>query len=409
MKYIALTFKNIKKFIIGHPVFFIFLMFVQIVCFVEVLISSGMAYNINYKEQEIKMQYFNMSLLEENAEIYSEGAIKKDDGKRQWRYFHYDPVTNESELVDKAVFPGSITVKEFKPLLEKLLNDLHDYHICQVNIRFKLGQEIDCDNDYLGDYYSFHPDYYTPQDSDESELLENYLDSSEKVVFAPLYTKGGQPDPITNFKLGESAVLGGNEYKCIGNLSSYIIPYNALSDDFAVDVISLKFDEPLSSNDINNVINTSRKYFNIDLSQSEIPDPIDPEEIQFGQMLFIISAVVMVIVLLAIAKLYSFILSQRKNNLMIMRLCGCTRGKVHVVYMLEIFLTMSLSTVIGTLIFKYFILKPVAQMYPSFNEFFIEPVYWAIIAGYMTIAVIILAFSVIPSTKVNITEMKRKA
>ena len=125
-------------------------------------------------------------------------------------------------------------------------------------------------------------------------------------------------------------------------------------------------------------------------------------------MLFVLSAVVMVIVLLAIAKLYSFILSERKNNLVIMRLCGCTRQKVHVVYMLEIFLTMALTTALGVLIFRYWLFEPIADMYPSFREFFTPPVYGCIIGAYTVVAFIILAVSVIPSTRVSITEMRRK-
>ena len=52
MKYLVLTFKNIKKFILFHPVMFIFLIFAQIVCCMAVFISCGMAYNMNYIETD---------------------------------------------------------------------------------------------------------------------------------------------------------------------------------------------------------------------------------------------------------------------------------------------------------------------------------------------------------------------
>ena len=120
-------------------------------------------------------------------------------------------------------------------------------------------------------------------------------------------------------------------------------------------------------------------------------------------MLFVVSAIVMVIVVLAIAKLYSFVLSQRKNNLMILRLCGCTRAKTHIVYMLEICLSMILSTMLGYVIFSQFILEPVTEMYPSFEEFFAEPsVNLYIVLGYLMTALVILTVTVIPSTIVSI-------
>ena len=46
MKYIALTFKNIKEFVVHHPVMFTLFIMVQVICCVAVFITSGMANNM---------------------------------------------------------------------------------------------------------------------------------------------------------------------------------------------------------------------------------------------------------------------------------------------------------------------------------------------------------------------------
>ena len=71
---------------------------------------------------------------------------------------------------------------------------------------------------------------------------------------------------------------------------------------------------------------------------------------------------------------------------------------------------MILSTMLGYVIFSQFILEPVTEMYPSFEEFFAEPsVNLYIVLGYLMTALVILTVTVIPSTIVSIKEMKRKA
>ena len=407
MKYLVLTFQNIRKFITRHPFLFVFLLAVQIICFIEVLVCSGMAYNLNYVEKKAMYQEFRLGILDESYESYGEGFVKVD-GKLKMRYFLLNKETREKEAVNKAVFPGTIPAKEAKPMFEALLNDLEVFQIKYASLGSKLGVEVDGNSDYLGDYYSYYPKYYALREDGRNAFV-NYVDSAEHVIFAPVYSKTRDGYPFSPFELGKTSVLNGVEFTCIGEYPYYYIPYYAVPDDFAVYNINLGFENPLTSADIDQIMQIVKKHFpQFNEKKSTIPDPIDPDEIQYTQMLFILSAVVMMIVLLAIAKLYSFILSERKNNLVIMRLCGCTRPKVHIVYMLEIFLTMTLSTAAGVLIFRHWLFEPIAGMYPSFREFFTTPVYWSIIGAYAVVAFIILAVSVIPSTKVSITEMRRK-
>ena len=76
--------------------------------------------------------------------------------------------------------------------------------------------------------------------------------------------------------------------------------------------------------------------------------------------------------------------------------------------MLEILITMLFSLAAGYLIFRYLLFGVIVWMYPSFEEFYTEPVYCYVIAAYFTVSMLITAFAVIPSTKASITETRRK-
>ena len=76
MKYIALTFKNIKKFIIHHPVMFTLFVMVQIICCVAAFITCGMANNI-YAESKKADTYNSFNFIfETNADEESSTPLK---------------------------------------------------------------------------------------------------------------------------------------------------------------------------------------------------------------------------------------------------------------------------------------------------------------------------------------------
>ena len=75
--------------------------------------------------------------------------------------------------------------------------------------------------------------------------------------------------------------------------------------------------------------------------------------------------------------------------------------------MLEIFLTMIVTSAIGFVLFRFVFFKGIAELYPSFKDFYTDIVYIAVMAVYIVLAMIIMTFTVIPSTKASITDMKR--
>ena len=78
-------------------------------------------------------------------------------------------------------------------------------------------------------------------------------------------------------------------------------------------------------------------------------------------------------------------------------------------YMLEIFLMMAVTSVSGLMLFRYCFFKGIAEMYLSFKELYSDNVYLIVLFAYMILAMLIMALTVIPSTKASIADMKRNA
>jgi len=398
MKYIALTFKNIKKFIIHHPVMFTLFVMVQIICCVAAFITCGMANNM-YVENEKVTEYstfaFNFFLNEKELHELFRNSYIDENGNEYFLPKGEKDTGDVSKRIYEAYREGVIPMSKMRGKLEEFVSLVENkYTLHSINLlvypnnkAYGMGEE----------YFATH----MPNLSyDISDLDKMYIDSNEKIIVAPITDYG--------YQLGETYEMNGYEYKCVAERKGIsFIPYNALDDNFVVFLAYFSFEDKLTQHDIDTLNPIFESAFDGHINASFPPEPYDPVEIQLNQMVYVISLVVMVIILLAIAKFYNYVLSDRKNTLTILRLCGCTRGKVHIIYMLEIFLTMITTSAIGLVLFRFVFFKGIAELYPSFKDFYTDIIYVAVMAVYIVLAMIIMAFTVIPSTKASITDMKR--
>ena len=402
MKYILLTFKNIKKFICYHPILFSFLFIVQIVCCIAVFISCGMVYNMNYIEEErLEDQTFGFC-LEDDEDLYSEVTIREDEKIVEEYYQTYDPITREEIKKQTIEHPKCISMKEARPLIEEFFQRIEKFKPTGGEIRFYQNRQTTIGVNSK-QFFSIYPEFPAGDDFETPYIV----DSDEHIFVAPVIHNGKHSE-MCPYDIGETYTIGGEEFRCAGNNTSfYYMPYKTVPDTCVIDCIYAYFDNNLYEEDIEEIAAIAQELFNYNPNQSARPDPIEPFKLQLSQMLFVISIVVMVIVVLTIAKFYHFVLDKRKDTLSVLRLCGCTRKKVHFIYMLEIFITMALSTAAGFAVFRLVLFDYIAGMYHSFDKFFSVPVVCVILEVYFLISIFILAVTVIPSTKASITEMSK--
>ena len=126
------------------------------------------------------------------------------------------------------------------------------------------------------------------------------------------------------------------------------------------------------------------------------PVPTPLMEKQFNNMIYVVSAIVMAVVLLNILRLYAFILSTRKKAIGVYTICGSTKLKVFLIYILEIIITMTVSFVIAVLLFHFALITPIDTLYPTFANIFGIKSYLLAFAVYMVIGLIFMTLNMIP-------------
>lgn len=390
MKSFAFVFKNIKTFFLHHPVMFFFLIAVQVICCIGVFIVCGMANNMYYTEP-----------AEDNGNLRF--IVFGFGEKKNVRLNHsYDSQTKE--LLDRYyIYKGEKTysidysdcpsVAEIRPKVDELAlflqQDLQHITLLMANDTATNLAILDSPYEILSTI------------SGDDPYANKTFQDSDKNVFC--YRGNIEYEP------GDSININGIEYNYVGiDGTGYYLPYKVLQDRFRVRAMHILLTEIPTEKRLNEINDELDRLFGIEnIRISRMPEPYDPLERQLNQMVYVISLVVMIIILLAIAKFYSYVLADRHQSLTVLRLCGSTQGRVQLIYMIEILLTMLVTSAIGFVIFRFVLLEPIASLYPSFEEFFTTDIYITILASYIILSLIIMAFTVIPSTKASIIDMKR--
>lgn len=395
MSWLTLTFKNIGKFIRFHPLMFFFLIFAQIVCCVAVFITVGMAYNMNYTAEELP-DYFCYSFTFETAQVgYNISSVKTDDGFQKFGDYYYkltvsDPETGESRPVSHYTLENAIPISQARELVGDFLVKIADSKPYSADLYTCVSREFDSVD--INPCYTFY--IPVPFLSGQDKNTFDWIASDEKVFTAPVFSPDGEDNPLCPYDIGGVYEIGGESFRCVGDNNYFCMPYLAAPDSFCVTSINVWFSEPQTRDQIQQITDTANSVFGSKVLLHEEPEPYDPGAVQLSQMLFVISIIVMLIVIFAISKYYGFIMSTRHNTLSVFRLCGCSRERVCTVYLFEIILTMTATTLAALLIFRFALCEPISQLYPAFTAFYHPPEYAAVTAGYMFIAVIIMFVTV---------------
>ena len=380
-----------------------FLFFSQIICCLTVFISSGLAYNMDYQEEKFETQEFCYIFEDKNNSILAKITEFDENGNSDIFYAksELDEITEQDKIY--TLEHKGIPVRKMDEDILRLLSDLSDYSILNVQFRAEYNRITDTRKIPFNEIVSFYPPLYA-----YSDINETAVKSRDKIMLTPLFDKNGDEMPNRFVHLGESVNFNGDDYTCIGDYDYPFIPYYAMNDDFIITGIWMSFNDRLNSSDISRIRGIFDNVFQQNTTETFAPESYDPIERQINQMVKIISLAVMVIVLLAISKLYIFILENRQMSLYVFRLCGCSQFKIHLIYMLEIIISMLLSSILAFLIFRFVLFEPIAEMYPSFVVFFTPKAYAVLLALYLLIGMIIMTVTVRYLTRSGIIEMTRK-
>lgn len=403
MRLLSVTFKNIKKFIQHKPFLFAFLVISQIVCVIVVFLVCGFVDNANRESKIIQegLNVFNVDVT--NAGNGLDGYIEgwSSDAGTTYTDSNGKIYTEEEAKANNMKYPDGYFsdvcyFKNFKSKMAEFIEILGDNYS-----GFTIFGQI---NDSLA-AQKFSSGGST-DNSDVSEEIKNFQKSNENILRiskSDCESEFGK-EPV----IGDKVKLGNKEYtiSIIDENVAYInIPYNTIPDDFIISYIWVYTVEPCTPKESAEISEKIKELF-----QTEYFDPPEPrvlDEVQNIQLAYGITAAVIIMIILNISRVYSYVLTYRKKPFAIMNICGASKRKIFLIYLVELMLTLIVTFGIALLIFHTLILQPIAVSYPNFLISMTSQTYLIIFGIYFVIAVLIMSLTISRFISKSAVEMER--
>jgi len=403
MRLLSVTFKNIKKFIQHKPFLFAFLVISQIVCVIVVFLVCGFVDNANRESKIIQegLNVFNVDVT--NAGNGLDGYIEgwSSDAGTTYTDSNGKIYTEEEAKANNMKYPDGYFsdvcyFKNFKSKMAEFIEILGDNYS-----GFTIFGQV---NDSLA-AQKFSSGGST-DNSDVSEEIKNFQKSNENILRiskSDCESEFGK-EPV----IGDKVKLGNKEYtiSIIDENVAYInIPYNTIPDDFIISYIWVYTVEPCTPKESAEISEKIKELF-----QTEYFDPPEPrvlDEVQNIQLAYGITAAVIIMIILNISRVYSYVLTYRKKPFAIMNICGASKRKIFLIYLVELMLTLIVTFGIALLIFHTLILQPIAVSYPNFLISMTSQTYLIIFGIYFVIAVLIMSLTISRFISKSAVEMER--
>lgn len=403
MRLLSITFKNIKKFIQHKPFLFAFLVISQIVCVIVVFLVCGFVDNANRESKIIQegLNVFNVDVT--NAGNGLDGYIEgwSSDAGTTYTDSNGKIYTEEEAKANNMKYPDGYFsdvcyFKNFKSKMAEFIEILGDNYS-----GFTIFGQV---NDSLA-AQKFSSGGST-DNSDVSEEIKNFQKSNENILRiskSDCESEFGK-EPV----IGDKVKLGNKEYtiSIIDENVAYInIPYNTIPDDFIISYIWVYTVEPCTPKEAAEISEKIKELF-----QTEYFDPPEPrvlDEVQNIQLAYGITAAVIIMIILNISRVYSYVLTYRKKPFAIMNICGASKRKIFLIYLVELMLTLIVTFGIALLIFHTLILQPIAVSYPNFLISMTLQTYLIIFGIYFVVAVLIMSLTISRFISKSAVEMER--
>lgn len=403
MRLLSVTFKNIKKFIQHKPFLFTFLVISQIVCVIVVFLVCGFVDNANRESKIIQegLNVFNVDVT--NAGNGLDGYIEgwSSDAGTTYTDSNGKIYTEEEAKANNMKYPDGYFsdvcyFKNFKSKMAEFIEILGDNYS-----GFTIFGQV---NDSLA-AQKFSSGGST-DNSDVSEEIKNFQKSNENILRiskSDCESEFGK-EPV----IGDKVKLGNKEYtiSIIDENVAYInIPYNTIPDDFIISYIWVYTVEPCTPKESAEISEKIKELF-----QTEYFDPPEPrvlDEVQNIQLAYGITAAVIIMIILNISRVYSYVLTYRKKPFAIMNICGASKRKIFLIYLVELMLTLIVTFGIALLIFHTLILQPIAVSYPNFLISMTLQTYLIIFGIYFVVAVLIMSLTISRFISKSAVEMER--
>lgn len=420
--WILLMVKNIKHFILNKPVMFIFIILSQIVCVITILTITGMMYSItpdpqdergyfdkmflinfehyDYQENSLDQQamYYYLFDIKENKYVYT-GTDSQKANEIEKEY--YERGNKEIEQYGDIIHPlssYSIPVPSdydslplygsIKEKIYNILNESHEY-IYQFYLNGYIGNSVDIS--------------FTAEDGSVEYMSQYNNDIISDQNLIKVRKSSYAETPYKNIKEGEMIDVGGKSFR-VSNITEqeyglgqtiFKFLLRNTGEDFKISSISLIIKDTAELPQIEQIKAAIDRNFG-GKADIEVPQPKPLLEKQFNNMIYVISAIILVVILLNVMRFYAFVISLRKRSINVFAVCGAGKRKLFVIYVSEILITMCLSFIAGLLLFQFVLISIISRIYPSFEDIFNINTYLFFFGVYMLIGIVIIMLNIMP-------------
>ena len=122
---------------------------------------------------------------------------------------------------------------------------------------------------------------------------------------------------------------------------------------------------------------------------------VEIREIYYYKTIMLISCVIAILAAINMAILYRYILEKRSSELAILRVCGCTKGKAVMTYLLECLIINAPLFAITELIYHKLIMPKLAEIFPNMTNAYSFKLYAAIFGIYVAASTLVMLVMIV--------------
>lgn len=246
-------------------------------------------------------------------------------------------------------------------------------------------------NGYINGEYTVSSQLQRKVSKDNGEnFTDKDMNSGEKVVLAP-----------SNLVDEKGYVTIRNEQyfaKGITNIAGMgcevFIPYKSLPSDATISSISLILTKPLLEDEYHYIAKIAKNYFGEEvINITEFEGINNESQNRVYRDIIVITALLIIVCAINYCIIYRYILEKRRRMFAISRICGCTKYKANIVYMVELLGISFVTLIIGIFTYAKFILPEAVHIFEYIELFYNSNVYVNISIAYMT--VLFLTYSIL--------------
>jgi len=207
--------------------------------------------------------------------------------------------------------------------------------------------------------------------------------------------------------IGKTVRFLGKDFKVIGLVGSVgdtlYVPFSSIPDDVIIKEVNIMPNKPISTYAYRHM---KQAFENVYGDYVNFPEmyTVDTEEKTFYVSIMMISVVLSVMAAIILAILYRYIIFTRRKTMSVMRLNGCTRGKIRLMYLLEIIGSATLIFALCALAYHKLILPKLTSLIDRIGEVYSLNTYlyiYAIFTGVLFVVINIMISTQLDRQPVN--------